>query len=37
MSVTPNQVVIYGSADMPEADGVTVEVVANFVTSEMSS
>jgi hypothetical protein len=24
MSVSPNQVVLYGSADMPEADGVTV-------------
>jgi hypothetical protein len=24
MSVTPNQIVFYGSADMPEADGVTV-------------
>jgi hypothetical protein len=30
MSVTPNQVVIYGSADMPEADGVTVGGAISF-------
>jgi hypothetical protein len=30
MSVTPNQVIIYGSADMPEADGVTVGGAISF-------
>jgi hypothetical protein len=30
MSVTPNQVIIYGSADMPEVDGSTVGGAINF-------
>jgi hypothetical protein len=30
MSVTPNQIVIYGSANMPEADGVTVGGAIDF-------
>jgi len=30
MSVTPNQIVVYGSADMPEADGVTVGGAVDF-------
>jgi hypothetical protein len=30
MSVTPNQVVIYGSTDMPEVDGSTVGGAVNF-------
>jgi hypothetical protein len=30
MSVTPNQVIIYGSANMPEADGVTVGGAVDF-------
>jgi hypothetical protein len=30
MSVTPNQVIIYGSADMPEADSVTVGGAISF-------
>ena len=30
MSVVPNQIVVYGSADMPEADGSTVGGVVDF-------
>jgi hypothetical protein len=30
MSVTPNQIVLYGSANMPEADGVTVGGAVDF-------
>jgi hypothetical protein len=30
MSVTPNNIVVYGSADMPEADGVTVGGAVDF-------
>jgi len=32
MSVTPNQVIIYGSANMPEADGATVGGAINFAS-----
>ena len=30
MSVTPNNIVVYGSANMPEADGVTVGGAVDF-------